>query len=98
MMMQMLPQHKKFLMRKKLSSNGWVLWAISLSTIIAISILFFAIELVKIHSREVYFFNIKTVNTENNKVKKIKNEAVLNVNTPVIIFNEQGNLLVQLKT
>ncbi|APJ04917.1 hypothetical protein AXG55_13845 [Silvanigrella aquatica] len=41
------------------------------------------------HDRPVVFFNLRTVNSENTKISKIKNETYLNNNSPVFVFEKE---------
>ena len=91
--------YKKFLTKKKLSNFAWTHWGFALITTIGIGFLFTIIELVKLHDdKNVAFFNLRTVNTENNKQMKIENETTLNNSSPVFVFLKDNVLFGTLKS
>lgn len=90
--------YKRFLTKKKLSSFAWTHWGFALITTIGIGFLFTVVELIKIHDRNVIFFNLRTVNSENSKLMKITNEASLNNNSPIFVFLKDNVLFGSLKS
>lgn len=89
--------YKRFLTKKKLFSFAWTHWGFALITTIGIGFLFTIVELIKMRERNVIFFNLRTVNSENLKINKINNEAYLNNNSPVFIFMKDKVLFGSLK-
>ena len=89
--------YKRFLTKKKLSSYAWTYWGFALITTIGIGFLFTIVEIIKTHDRNVIFFNIRTVNSENNKFEKIKNESIFDNNSPVFVFVKDSVLFGSLK-
>ena len=90
--------YKRFLTKKKLSSFAWTHWGFALITTIGIGFLFTIIELIKINDRDVVFFNLRTVNTENKKAEKILGETNLQNNSPVFIFEKDHILFGPLRS
>jgi len=90
--------YKRFLTKKKLSSFAWTYWGFALITTIGIGFLFTIVEILKTHDRNVIFYNIRTVNTENNKIDDVKNEVSLNNNSPVFVFVKENVLFGSLKS
>jgi hypothetical protein len=98
MIVQKRVVYKRFLTKKKLSSFAWTHWGFALITTIGIGFLFTIVELIKIHDRNVVFFNLRTVNSENSKITKIDKEASLNNNSPVFVFMNDNVLFGSLKS
>lgn len=97
MIVQKRVVYKRFLTKKKLSSFAWTHWGFALITTIGIGFLFTIVELIKIHDRDVVFFNLRTVNSENSKIMKISRETTLNNNSPVFVFVKDNVLFGSLK-
>ena len=98
MIVQKRVVYKRFLTKKKLSSFAWTHWGFALITTIGIGFLFTIVELIKIHDRDVVFFNLRTVNTENSKIMPIHKETSLTNNSPVFVFMKDNVLFGSLKS
>lgn len=92
------PLFKMFLTKKKLSSFGWTHWGFALIVTIGVGMLFTFIELAKMHNRNFVFFNLRSLNTENFKTVSIKNEEILDNNSPVFVFLNDNVLFGSLKS
>ncbi len=90
--------YKRFLTKKKLSSYSWTYWGFALITTIGIGFLFTVVELLKIHDRRVVFYNLRTLNTENNRIKPVNNEIYLTNDSPVFVFIRDSVLFGTLKS
>ncbi len=90
--------YKRFLTKKKLSSYSWTYWGFALITTIGIGFLFTVVELLKTHDRRVVFYNLKTLNTENNKISSVNNETYLTNDSPVFVFIRDSVLFGTLKS
>lgn len=90
--------YKRFLTKKKLSSFGWTHWGFALITMIGIGFLFTIIETLKLHDRNIIFFNLRTVNAENSKMMKIANDTTLDNNSPIFVFLNDNVLFGSLKS
>ncbi len=98
MIVQKRVVYKKFLTKKKLSSFAWTHWGFALITTIGIGFLFTIVELIKIHDRDVVFYNLRTVNSENSKIIQIPKETSLNNNSPIFVFVKDNVLFGSLKS
>lgn len=78
--------YKKFLTKKKLSSYSWTYWGFALITTIGIGFLFTIVELLKTHDRRIVFYNLRTINTDNNRIMSEDKETYLSNDSPVFVF------------
>lgn len=90
--------YKRFLTKKKLSSFSWTYWGFALITTIGIGFLFTIVELIKTHDRKIVFYNLRTLNTENNRIKAVANETYLSNDSPIFVFIRDNVLFGTLKS